>query len=704
MEKESKHILNNDVSFFREQKYFIIKSFIMMSLLNLFISYAIMVFINISVYQKEIRNNLYIVFSFDLSSYLLILFIIEIIIIIMLSLSYYNKFLNSTRNYGQHGKGILKFLNGFRINTTYIRGDISTYPCLDEFSITDLSMNNKRGYVIGSKDENTFVIDTITEHNFYVEGGTGAGKTELFLKPTIFSLSVPIYQETSKPIINGVYDEVVYESMLLQEDMFITDPKGQLSSELYSYLMECGYEVIIVNTINPLKSSNYNPLELIYKTHEKINNIKFQLTIENREATYDEMNIIYELESEKSSYISSIAEILTTDPNAKDKFWSVSAKEVLISFIFFALHCLDEKNEKYSAEFINDCKNNYCHNNVMLSQEELKYLTNELESVKKSNKDFTELNITSMIMFIQDLMMDDLIDEAINELEIFNPAKLHYSIIAGTQGETRGAILTTLLGSLSVMFDESIANLTSKNTMDFESISEGKPKAIFLVVPDEDKSRHFISSIFIEQLYTSIRKSARFYPNKKLPRRFNFLLEEVANVCDILNYSEKLSVARSSNIRFANLVQAKTQLVRKIGKEATNDVLENCHVKMTLLASNNERIKEIQDLSGEKTITVENTTYRNSSSNVSSRYSSIMEKKVLSYNQIRELQFTEAIIDIVRYPMIMSTLIPSFMFLELNVLNDISDIIVIENKFLKLKDLVILKDYKKDLIKRLEDE
>ena len=74
-----------------------------------------------------------------------------------------------------------------------------------------------------------------------VMGASGSGKTRFFLKPGLMHC-----RSTDYPTA-----------------FVVTDPKGTILEECGKMLVECGYEISFLNTINFSKSLRYNPFEYI---------------------------------------------------------------------------------------------------------------------------------------------------------------------------------------------------------------------------------------------------------------------------------------------------------------------------------------------------------------------------------------------------------------------------------------------------------
>lgn len=68
--------------------------------------------------------------------------------------------------------------------------------------------------------------------------------------------------------------------------------------------------------------------------------------------------------------------------------------------------------------------------------------------------------------------------------------------------------------------------------------------AVFLVVPDENTTFHFLATLFISQCYSSLLSVAD-ENNGILPLRVNFILEEFCNLPTFSDLLPMITAARS---------------------------------------------------------------------------------------------------------------------------------------------------------------
>lgn len=201
------------------------------------------------------------------------------------------------------------------------------------------------------------------------------------------------------------------------------------------------------------------------------------------------------------------------------------------------------------------------------------------------------------------------LDKYFSDRPFGSVAKNLYSTGNFARGETRATIFSILAAKLRVFGDTGVSYITSKTSFNIRDIGK-KKTAIFLIVPDEKLSRHFIGGLFVNQIYQVLVEEDQKYKDGSLPIRVNFICEELCNTIKISELSKKLTVARSRNIRFYMVIQDFNQL-QETYKESAGTIKANCSNWVYLLTNDYNTAREISNRLGRYTIA----TTRTSSSN-----------------------------------------------------------------------------------------
>lgn len=170
------------------------------------------------------------------------------------------------------------------------------------------------------------------------------------------------------------------------------------------------------------------------------------------------------------------------------------------------------------------------------------------------------------------------------------------SVLAGSELTTKN-IVVSLFASMSIFaLQKDLCGMLSENTFDLRKIGSQKT-AVYLIVPDEKSTLHFLITTFIKQAYEVLIREAQKSKTLSLPVRVNFVLDEFCNIPKIPDMASMISAARSRNMRFFLVAQSKHQLVGKYGEDA-DTIKGNCDNWVFLTSRELDLLKEISELCG----------------------------------------------------------------------------------------------------------
>ncbi|MGL5641727.1 MAG: VirD4-like conjugal transfer protein, CD1115 family [Paraclostridium sp.] len=382
----------------------------------------------------------------------------------------------------------------------------------------------------------------------------------------------------------------IYSRAEEKPSLIINDPKGELIAMSKETLEKRGYDVLLLNLTEPLNSMSYNPLELIIQAYKNNDYGEAQLLCQT--LTYSIFN----------------------DANSKDAFWQNTAMS-LTNALILAL----------------------CEKYIPINQEEK----------------ITMYTVANMLTELGTVYTDNQgvehypIDNYFNELPMTSVAKMQYATTQFAKANTKGSILVSAMNKLSMFTFEKIAKMTSKNSFDLKDIGfnngkEDKPKAIFMVTPDYDKSIHVIASIFVRQSYYVLAKNATLSRTSKCDREVRYLLDEFGNMPPIEGMANIITVCLGRGIRFDMIIQAYNQLKTLYGDDAPT-IEGNCGNQIYILTNDDETAEKFSKLIGEKTIISHSrsgemySVSKNHTENLDSR-------RLLKSDELRKLQEGEMIV------------------------------------------------------------
>lgn len=389
-------------------------------------------------------------------------------------------------------------------------------------------------------------------------GATGTGKTVSFVEPAVQIIS----EYKNKP------------------SMFITDPKGEIYNHHSQKLKDSGYDVKLLDLVDPYNSLLWNPLEFIYKNWQKqlhleqtilkhindplskypnlikVGNVSSQEWFEfSGKAFGDLRDTLVEVEVEKAKIrddcfedLSDICGAICPTTNEKESSWEDGARDYFKAILIAMLE--DSENEKLGMTI--EKYNFYNAYKIAMNKE------NDFEYIKQYFNGRSPVSKTR---------------------------QLTVHITQSQAKTTRDGYMSTLANKLSMFADNGICLLTSKNELQFDQFDD-RPTAFFIKIPDERATRYSLASVCISQSYKEFVRKARV--NEKtnsdqmahLKRPMFYILDEFANMPKVGQLDKMITVARSRWIYLNMAIQSYAQLDNVYGKETASIVRGQCKATM----------------------------------------------------------------------------------------------------------------------------
>lgn len=466
----------------------------------------------------------------------------------------------------------------------------------DNFIKTKIDNIDKPGFPIYySKNLSNVYFDNETPHWCFL-GSTGSGKTVTAMIPQCSFIA------TAKE----------------KRSVCITDPKGEIFQSTSKMFEDNGYKVYTIDFRNPELSNHINILEPIILEYESY--IKYKkLSVEENKYKTKYSNLARNHYAEANRLINSISlMIIGSSKNQKDPFWNNSAKNLLSGLISFFLE--EYELGKINREQITITGIKKFQNSIMIEQnfEAFKKLIEEKEYGCKS-KD--------------------------NLIFIFSSSENTYKSITAVFGE-----------KMAVFDDVNVEFITSASDFNFNDFGK-TPVALYMIVPDEDKTYYSLVTIIIGLLYKELVKLANSNENKCLNVKMEWLLDEFANCPPFLDIESMVSVGRSRGMRFFFFIQSFSQLNNVYGKEVARIILDNCGL-VYLKTNTQETAEEVSKRLGKKTIESKSLSHsigliqKNGNKSLS-----LIARELMTADEIKRLYRKTIIFPIVGHPVIRDTIL-----------------------------------------------
>lgn len=392
------------------------------------------------------------------------------------------------------------------------------------------------GTVIGmDPDRKKAWLDSEDTHKLII-GTTRSGKTRTVIYPTI------------------------YANAKAGESMILTDPKGELYDRTSDYLKSEGYEVIVLDFLEPGRGNKWNPMHNVIRYLEEGN------------------------QSAAAEAAWNTAHLLAHQKDSKgDSIW-VDGSEAVIAALIFAIATEARHNDQ-----------------------------KHMASVYKT---LSELGEPQKVKVGSSLMEFIPLNEFFKNLPLDHPARDAYATARLSPEKMRGSFFGSVSVMLRLFSDPGVAYMTSSQDHNLEDVGR-KKTAVFLIIPDENTTRHPLAALYVDQAYQALVKLARQTRNR-LPIRVHMLLDEFGNMPQFNDFVAKLTVSGGRGILWNIVVQGIGQIKKTYGADAMDTILGNCHTWIYILTTDEGTAKKLSFMTGRYTVETDNISSSSSGRNQSS--------------------------------------------------------------------------------------
>lgn len=332
-----------------------------------------------------------------------------------------------------------------------------------------------------------------------------------------------------------------------------TDTKGDLYRNYATIAKKYyGYHVSVIDLRNPTRSNGFNMLHLVNKymdEYKATNNIRAKAKAEKYAKITSKTIIFSGGEQDASSY-------------GQNAFFYDAAEGLLTAVILLvAEYCTDPKR-----------------------------------------------HIISVFKLIQDLLAPSGV-KGKNKFQILleklpedHKARWFAGAALNSADQAMQSVLSTALSRLNAFLDSELEQILCFDTaIDAEKFCKEK-SAIFICMPEEDTTKHFLVSLIIQQFYREILAVAD-ETDGKLLKRIMMYLDELGTIPAIKNIEMMFSASRSRKCSIIGIIQSFLQLEKNYGKEGAGIIIDNCQDFISGgFAPNSEAAKTISEALDNRTI------------------------------------------------------------------------------------------------------
>jgi len=324
---------------------------------------------------------------------------------------------------------------------------------------------------------------------------------------------------------NFLYPNIEY-ACVSGMSFLCTDTKGDLFRNYAGIAKDCyGYNISVLDLRNPTRSDGDNILHLVNKYMDAYKQNPENLSFKSKAEKYAKITA-------KTIITSSGEDSANYGQNA---FFYDAAEGLLTSVILLiAEYCAPEKRHIISV---------------------FKIIQDLLAPSPVKNK--------SLFQLLMDKLPSD------------HKAKWFAGAALNTADQAMASVLSTAMSRLNAFLDSEMEQiLCFDSTLDTETFCREK-SAIFIVLPEEDNTKYFMVSLFLQQLYREMLTIADDHGGK-LPNRVMIFADEIGTIPKIQSLEMMFSAGRSRRISMVPIIQSFAQLEKNYGREGSAIISDNC--------------------------------------------------------------------------------------------------------------------------------
>lgn len=416
---------------------------------------------------------------------------------------------------------------------------------------------------------------TDLNNNILVVGGSGAGKTFRFIKPTMMTLS---------------------------SSFVVTDPKGEILRDTANFMKSHGYNIKVLNLLDMLHSNHFNPFVYIR----------------------DDTDVI--------KLVSSIMQNTSTKEAASsgsDPFWDNACEMLLQALVFYVIKVEPPERQTFrrvmellaKADFTEDARGNK--------------LPSDLDRMFAALEDQENIRFASEQLDYDEGKREDLPDPVSQAVQMYNgvmkgAADTVRSIIITAKARLRNLTNKDILNILD--YDE--MNLRELGLgMD----EDGKTKTVlYCVIPDNDKSYNFLVGILYTQIFKELYAAADMECGGKLPIHVTFALDEFANVALPDDFCSLLSTMRGREISCIIIIQNMAQ-IKALFKDTWETIPGNCDVFIYLGGNEQSTHEYVSKLLGKGTYDKQTSGVTKSKQGSTSKNEDVIGRELMLPSEVRKV-------------------------------------------------------------------
>lgn len=202
--------------------------------------------------------------------------------------------------------------------------------------------------------------------------------------------------------------------------------------------------------------------------------------------------------------------------------------------------------------------------------------------------------------------------------------------------QAMASVMSTALSRLNAFLDSELEQILCFDTsIDVEEFCNSK-SAIYLVLPEEDATKHFLIFLIFRQLYR-VMLTVADEKGGQLNKRVLFYADEIGTFPKIDGLEMIFSASRSRKISIVAIIQSLAQFEKTYVKEVCEIIVDNCQCTLFgSFAPNSKTAEEMFQNLGKQTV-LSGSVSRSAGKDVASQSLQMIERPLMTVDELKSM-------------------------------------------------------------------
>lgn len=427
--------------------------------------------------------------------------------------------------------------------------------------------------------------------NVLVVGGTGSGKTHMYVMPN---------------------------ALQANQDFFFTDTKGTLSKNLGQMFIDHGYDVVVFSTKNPASSAHYNTLAYLKRPIDIIEWVRAFISITDGE----------DAKSEEAFWTNTTVLLLLTQISYLVSYCPAEDRNLNGLITLLSLAQASEEDESFVSPY-------------ELLMREIAQGTMLVERApdpaepRKGRRDFRRSGASS---FEWRQVAEPKAPEEDFTL-------LCWTLLKAAAGKTLKSVIISTNSRLQSMLVPEMRELTMFDEMGLDRFGEaGRKRVVFAETSDTTDAFSFLMAMMVWQTIHVCTEKADKEHGGKLARPLHLMCDEFYNLGRLSQMDHVITTVRSRDISLSIMLQSVAQLEARYGEHEAQIIIDNCDVLLFLGGKSTKTNKMLSEMVGKETVDSETWNVTRGATGSTTKNRGKLERDLIQASEAGKLPRDKAIV------------------------------------------------------------